>query len=136
MKFNLDPAAGNMIIAYDVGVIRVRNTLDNTKTRESAEEAVTSSAIITPATIIRDWEPQSLDELTPAHLQQVLEFQPEIVILGTGLQLRFPSTEIMQVCHTAGTGIEVMDTGAACRTYNILAAEGRHVAAALLMIKA
>ncbi|MBI1421940.1 MAG: hypothetical protein GC149_00655 [Gammaproteobacteria bacterium] len=136
MKFSLDPAAGNMIVAYDVGVIRVRNTLATTETRETAEQAVTSSTIITPATILRDWAPQSLDEVTPAHLRQVLEFQPEIILLGTGRQLRFPAMEIMEVCHQAGTGIEVMDTGAACRTYNILAAEGRHVAAALLMIQA
>jgi uncharacterized protein len=136
MKFNLDNAPGYMIVAYDVGRIQVHGSVAMSKEGEHAKLlTLTSSTIITPNAVIQDWQPTTPAQLAAAHLQQVLEFQPEIILLGTGRRLRFPAAEIIQQCHTAGTGIEVMDTGAACRTYNILAAEGRRVAAALMMIE-
>ena len=104
--------------------------------QQSRARKLSASVIITPDTVIEDWEPTEPAQLTPGHMQQMLEFQPEIVILGTGRRLRFPAAEITLICHQAGVGIEVMDTGAACRTYNILAAEGRRVAAGLWMIEA
>jgi uncharacterized protein len=137
MKFNLDNPAGHTIIGYDVGEIQVHH--DGTPQVEGIEKKariVRTSAIITPASLVENWPPIVPTDVLPLHMQQVLEFQPEIVILGTGRSLRFPAPEIIQLCHQAGAGFEVMDTGAACRTYNILAAEGRHVAAALLMIEA
>ena len=137
MKFSLDKSTGNTIVAYDVGTIQVhsREIRENERS-QSIMRIVTSSTIITPEVLIEEWPPTSPTELAVQHMQQVLEFQPEIVILGTGRRLRFPPAELMQVCHLAGAGFEVMDTGAACRTYNILAGEGRRVAAALLMIEA
>jgi uncharacterized protein len=60
---------------------------------------------------------------------------PELLILGTGRRQRFPRAELLAPLAEAGIGWEVMDTGAACRTYNILMSEGRNVAAALLMIE-
>jgi uncharacterized protein len=137
MKFNLDNSTGNTIVAYDVGLIQVHSS--SVPTDEGAQAKIrniTSSTIITPEHIVVDWQPQIPADLAVPHMQQVLEFQPEIVLLGTGRSLRFPATEVIQVCHQAGAGFEVMDTGAACRTYNILAAEGRRVVAALLMIEA
>jgi len=135
MKINLDKNAGNMIIAYDVGLIRVHGSVQTDAGTAPKIHSVTASAIITPETVVENWQPTHPSELQPEHMQQLLEFQPEIVLLGTGRQLRFPASEIGQACYQAGAGFEVMDTGAACRTYNILAAEGRRVVAALLMIE-
>lgn len=137
MKFSLDNTAGNTIVAYDVGIIQVYRSgyhaTDDMETK--ARYLIQTSAIITPERIVEAWTPQTPSELVPEHMQQVLEFQPEIIILGTGRNLRFPAPEVIQLCHETGVGFEAMDTGAACRTYNILAAEGRNVAAALLMIE-
>lgn len=135
MKIDLDKTAANTIVAYDVGHIHVHGSKQTSDGIVPHMQIVTASAIITPDVVIEGWQPNLLSELTPAHMQIVLEFQPEIVLLGTGRSLRFPAAEILQICHQAGIGIEVMDTGAACRTYNILAAEGRRVVAAMLMIE-
>ena len=61
--------------------------------------------------------------------------KPEVVLLGTGARLRFPPAAVLAPLTRAGIGVEVMDTAAACRTYNILAGDGRRVVAALLMIE-
>ena len=137
MKFSLASSAGNTILAYEVGAIKVhsRGTREN-EGSQAKVHTVTTSVIITPDVLFEEWPPKSPTELSVLHMQQVLEFRPEIVILGTGSRLRFPASEVILACHQAGAGFEVMDTGAACRTYNILAAEGRRVAAALLMIEA
>jgi len=86
-----------------------------------------------PQRIIPDWRPQMLAELRAQDLAEVLALEPEVVLLGTGQTLRFPSPELFSAFHSTAIGIEVMDTGAACRTYNILAVEGRQVVAALLL---
>lgn len=137
MKINLQRSASNTIIAYDVGSIQVHSSGGGRDMEGSNAQVriVSSSAIITPDTLIENWQPRTLTELEILHMEPVLGFQPEIVILGTGRRLHFPPAAIIQVCHKAGAGFEAMDTGAACRTYNILAGEGRRVAAALLMIE-
>ena len=91
------------------------------------------SLLVTPLDLVADWSISDADSLTSAHLNAVLELQPEVVLIGTGAQLRFPSTEVLRPLIEAGIGFEVMDTGAACRTYNILVAEGRRVLAALII---
>ena len=63
----------------------------------------------------------------------MVELAPEIVLLGTGAQFRFPEPALLAPLYKAGIGVEVMDTPAACRTYNILLGEGRNVVAALLV---
>ena len=65
-------------------------------------------------------------------MQQLLALGSEIILLGTGSRLRFPPAPLLRLFLAARIGLEVMDLQAACRTYNILAAEGRNVAAALL----
>ncbi len=135
MKIDLDKTAANTIIAYEIGQIQVHGSKQTSDGMAPHIQIVTASAIITPDIVIEGWQPTLPSELTAEHMQSVLEFQPEIVLLGTGRSLRFPAAKILQVCHQAGVGIEVMDTGAACRTYNILAAEGRRVVAALMMIE-
>lgn len=135
MKIDLDKTPSNTIVAYDVGHIHVHGSLRTGDGTAPQTHIVTASVIITPDVVVENWQPATPSELAPSHMQQVLEFQPEIVLLGTGRRLQFPASEISQVCHQVGVGFEVMDTGAACRTYNILAAEGRRVVAALLMIE-
>ncbi len=61
------------------------------------------------------------------------ELKPEVVLLGTGTRLRFPHPRLTRALTDAGIGVEVMDTPAACRTFNILAAEGRKVLAAVIL---
>ena len=74
-----------------------------------------------------------LDALTADHLALLVGLGREIVLLGTGARLRFPHPEILKPLIQAGIGVEVMDVQAACRTYNILMAEERRIAAALLL---
>lgn len=100
------------------------------------EEILTRSAVIMPQRLIKDWPPQRLAEIARAHFEVIAELAPEIVLLGSGRQLRFPDPTLLAPLSERGVGVEVMDTGAACRTYNILMAEGRTVAAVLLMIEA
>jgi uncharacterized protein len=78
------------------------------------------------------WEGASLEALQPSHFDAVLALRPELVIFGSGAQLRFVAPALYRALIDARVGLETMDTAAACRTYNVLAAEGRSVVAALL----
>jgi len=91
------------------------------------------SLIVLPDRIIEDWNANAFDDITAEHFDFVLSLQPEMVLFGTGATLRFPHPRLTRSLIQAGIGVEVMDTAAACRTYNILTAEGRRVAAALLI---
>ena len=99
------------------------------------QDSYTRSLVVLPGQIIADWPPQTFEELAVAHVAALVPLRPELVILGTGRRQRFPRAELLAPLMEAGIGWEVMDTGAACRTYNILMGEGRNVAAALLMIE-
>ena len=83
--------------------------------------------------LITDWQPAGFDYLAACDFVRLAELKPEIVLLGTGARLRFPRPELTRALVEARIGLEVMDFKAACRTYNILAAEERKVAAALLL---
>lgn len=98
-----------------------------------SSETYDSSLIITPQKIIPNWSPQVFDEFEPIHFELIAELEPELVILGTGLSLRFPDPSLTVSLTRQNIGIEVMDTAAACRTYNIVVGENRNAAAALLM---
>jgi uncharacterized protein len=97
------------------------------------ERLFAGSVIVTASAIVEDWPPRDLDELTAAHLQQALDLEPEILLLGTGQRQRFPSRALLASLYEAHIGHEAMDTRAACRTYNVLVGEGRSVAAALII---
>ncbi len=139
MKFDLETQAELRIHAYTTGAITlaVPGNLDTDLAvdPETGLCQVTQSLILTSQQLIIDWEPNQLDELTAAHLDTVLNLEPELILLGTGTRQQFPAMDIMLPLHQARIGVEVMDTAAACRTFNILVAEGRHVAAALMMIE-
>ncbi|MEJ2694728.1 MAG: Mth938-like domain-containing protein [Candidatus Thiodiazotropha sp.] len=123
MKFILDNSSGGYTIQrYDPGEI----VIDERIYRESL--------ILLPNQVIADWSPASVDDLSTEHFQQLAELAPEIVLLGTGRGQHFPLPALSQPLMQQRIGLEVMDTAAACRTYNILMAEGRRVAAALFMI--
>ena len=88
--------------------------------------------ILTPGRIITDWGPRDAAGLEPDHLQALLDLDPELIVLGTGAVQVFPAPSLYRLLTARRVGIEVMDTGAACRTYNILMTEGRRVVAGLL----
>ena len=92
------------------------------------------SFIVTPHTLAEAWSvPASANALVPDDLAAVLALEPELVILGTGTTQQFPSAAVLGTCLTRGIGLEVMTNAAAARTFNLLASEGRKVAAAILL---
>jgi uncharacterized protein len=91
------------------------------------------SLLLMPDHLNAQWGPASVDALAQAHLQPIHTLEPEVVLLGTGRQQRFPERSLMLSLIQAGIGLEVMDTASACRTYNLLMAEGRRVLAALII---
>jgi uncharacterized protein len=82
---------------------------------------------------VQRWPLDALAELTAGHFEQVRSMKPELVIFGSGPRLQFVSPALYRSLIEGRIGIETMDTGAACRTYNVLASEGRSVVAALLV---
>lgn len=94
---------------------------------------LTRSLLLLPDRIDATWGPETFAALTAAHLAQLVPLACDVLLLGTGMRQRFPAAPLLRPLIEAGRGFEVMDTPAACRTYNILMAEGRAVAAALIL---
>jgi uncharacterized protein len=121
MKLTDETLAGiNLVRAHAPGEIRVGET-------------VIRHSCLLRADRIEQWRPQTLDALTMTDLESIFAMQPEIVVLGTGTRQRFPDAKWMGAVLARGIGCEVMNTGAACRTYNVLVSEDRRVVAALLL---
>ena len=80
------------------------------------------------------WSANSFDSLSQASFDELLPFQPELVIFGSGDRIKFPAPRLLQGLIHKGIGVETMDNGAACRTFNVLAGEGRRVLMALLPV--
>jgi uncharacterized protein len=89
--------------------------------------------LVTPGQLINDWAPGGFDALSESDFTTLAALKPEVALFGTGTTMQFPHPRLTRALTDAGIGLEVMDTPAACRTYNILAAEGRRVAAAILI---
>ncbi|WP_260843141.1 Mth938-like domain-containing protein [Sedimenticola selenatireducens] len=115
-----DQSIGNIIQAYTDESVMVNGV------------KFTRSLVIMAEQIIPDWKPESFEGLTEADFVSILEMRPDLVVLGTGPKQQFPMPALYQSLTNAGIGVEVMNTPAACRTYNILTSEGRKVIAALL----
>jgi uncharacterized protein len=81
---------------------------------------------------VTDWPVDRFEALAAAHFEAIAALKPELVIFGSGPRLRFPKPALLRPLIDARVGVETMDTPAACRTYNVLLAEGRSVVAALL----
>ena len=96
-------------------------------------QVYTTSLVVPGDAPLEPWNAGTVADLTEAHFQQLVRFKPELVIFGSGPTLRFVHPSLQRPLIEAGIGIETMDTPAACRTYNILMAEGRRVLAALLI---
>lgn len=122
MKFTLEPGVpANLIRGYSDHEIRI------------GERSVHDSCIVTADTLIAPWEPRSFAELEAAHLEALLALSPELIVLGTGQLQQFPSAEIRARLAQRGVGLEAMQLGAACRTFNVLVQEERRVAAGLFL---
>ena len=80
---------------------------------------------------MEDWGPSNINNLDQDHLTDIFNTKPELVLIGTGSKLSFPHNKILDAILLKNIGVEVMDTGAACRAYNFIAGEGRIVTAAL-----
>jgi uncharacterized protein len=96
-------------------------------------EKVTHSVIVASTGQRIDWQARQFDDLGPEHFAQLAKFDIEVAIFGSGSRIRFPRPAWLKPLIDVGVGLETMDTAAACRTYNILAQEGRRVAVALLI---
>jgi uncharacterized protein len=121
MKLHLSNISGsNAFTGYGEGYVMVN--------RQRYER----NLVVLPDRIVTDWRPAGFDQLSAEDFARLAELAPEIVLLGTGSRLRFPRPELTRALYEARIGLEVMDIQAACRTYNILAAEERKVVAALL----
>jgi len=91
------------------------------------------SIVVTPEVIHDTWNVAGIDTMVADELDFLLTLQPEILLLGTGARQRFPGPAVMRDFARAQIGVETMDTPAACRTFNILVAEGRNVIAAIIV---
>jgi len=97
------------------------------------EKIYTKSLIITPTKLIEDWPPQSAQEISSDMFNDIQSLQPDILLIGTGSTLVLLPPEIYGHLINQGIGVELMNTSAACRTYNALSAESRNVVAALII---
>ena len=122
MRFTQDThSARNLIRSYAPGEIKIN------------AETYRHSVVVGPASIAPGPEIGDAAELTVAHAAGILDLAPELVLVGTGIRQVFPAAEFGAQFLRAGIGFEVMDTGAACRTFNVLVTEQRRVVALLLI---
>jgi uncharacterized protein len=121
MRFAQDPGSGtNLIRAYGGGELNVNGNIYR------------GALILSASTILAEPDIKDLDGLIGVDASRILALDPEIVLLGTGARQSFPAATFGARFLRAGIGFEVMDTGAACRTYNVLVGERRRVVALLL----
>lgn len=125
MKLQPDRLDVQSILAYGPGWVGLGN--------QGTAEKIDYSIIIGSRGEKFSWNCASFEELSATHFSRIAELQPELVIFGSGTRLHFPPSAFLRDLMSKRIGIETMDTLAACRTYNILAGEGRHVIAALLI---
>lgn len=122
MKLHSDkPGAQNVVTACEAGRIAVNGRL------------LTRSLLLMPDHLDEHWGPAAYDRLAVEHLSALAAFSCDVVLIGTGNRQRFPAPALLRPLIEAGRGFEIMDTAAACRTYNIIVAEGRLVLAALII---
>ena len=124
MKFHLERSDGrNLFTGYGPGFVAVNGTQHRSSVIVTADEVV-------------PWDVGNADAFTEEVFGKLAALRVEILLLGTGAKLLFPHPQLTQPVRDAGIGLEVMDTPAACRTFNILLSEERRVAAALLVASA
>ena len=123
MKLQPDKSDVPTLTAHGPGWVAINN------------ERVESSVVVGSRGERFEWDASDFDQLGARHFARLASLGAELVIFGSGKRIRFPQPAWLQPLMAQRTGVETMDTPAACRTYNILASEGRHVLAALLIEK-
>lgn len=120
LKLHLDKASGEYrITGYRPGAVVVN------------DEVHAGALLITVQAAPRPWSVAGFEDLDESAVAALLDPAPEVLLIGTGARQRFPEPAALAALYAANIGFEVMDTRAACRTFNILAAEGRQVTAAI-----
>lgn len=116
MKFSLEAQhRGHVVRGYEAGQILIDN------------KRYATSVLLMDKHLDAEWGPTNSRDLTEAHVAEIADLEPDVVIVGTGVEQLFPTVGVFARLIDAGIGFEVMDTAAACRTYTVLTAEGRRV---------
>jgi len=123
MKIELDSefTTSNKIISYSNHSFKLKDTL------------IETNIVISKDRLIENWSVDSYQNLATQHLDQIILWQPELIIIGSGKMPSFPNPQLIAYAASKNTGLEIMDTGAACRSYNLLLDEGRDVVACLFL---
>jgi uncharacterized protein len=122
LKLQSDPHSGaNTITGYGDGYVEINKT------------PYAHAVVLSSDGAISEWSAQSFDNLEAHHFSQLIDLKPELILIGTGKRQRFPKPELLKALISAKIGFEIMDSQAACRTYNILVGEGRKVLLALIV---
>ena len=122
MKLQSDPHSGaNTITGYGDGYVEINQT------------PYAHAVLLSSDGAISEWPVQSFEGLEASHFTQMVDLKPELILIGTGNKQRFPKPELLKSLILAKIGFEIMDSQAACRTYNILVGEGRQVLLALIV---
>ncbi|MDH3631922.1 MAG: Mth938-like domain-containing protein [Gammaproteobacteria bacterium] len=123
----------HMPLAEDIITSRHRITAYDADTISVNDDIYRQSLVMTADSILCPWPVSSLQHLNPENLAPIFESKPTVVLLGTGERQMFPDAKIFALFGEQGIGLEVMDNGALCRTFNILVAEDRDVTAAIIL---
>ena len=121
IKFSRESSEANLVAAWEPGAVRV------------GQEWIRSNLILSAENVLRDWAASDPEGLEVADLEPAMALGPQIIIVGTGAALTLPKIDLMAAIGAHGIGLEIMDTPAACRTYNVLIHERRSVVAALFL---
>ncbi|MFO1200740.1 MAG: Mth938-like domain-containing protein [Burkholderiaceae bacterium] len=121
MKFHLQTPTSNLVTGSGPGWVRI------------GQDEYRENLLLLPDAVVAGWAPGGFDALAESDFAALLAHRPEIVLLGTGERQRFVHPRLLAPLAAARIGVDAMDTRAACRTFNILVAEDRRVAAALIV---
>ena len=122
MKLQSDPHSGaNTITGYGDGYVEINKT------------PYAHAVVLSSDGAISEWPVKSFADLEASNFSQLVDLKPELILIGTGSRQRFPKPELLKALISAKIGFEIMDSQAACRTYNILVGEGRQVLLALIV---
>jgi uncharacterized protein len=119
MQLSRDSSAANFIRAWEPGRVRI------------ADRWITGNVLVGNDAVLESWTTTAANRLTIAELEPALALQPTIIVLGTGTERLLPDVELMAAVAARSVGLEIMNTPAACRTFNVLLQEQRRVVAAL-----
>jgi uncharacterized protein len=121
MQMDLENGGGMMIRSYTPGKLTIN------------DELITRNIILDRDEIIADWNPGEFETLGASDFELALARKPEVILFGTGETQRFPNGHLLTDIARLGIGFEAMNTAAACRTFNVLSSEHRHVIAVLII---